>query len=51
MGSIDRRIEKLEKQLPVNGHTPAAEREQLVREFMRRVLNAMPRIRRAPIDP
>ena len=51
MGSIDRRIKELEKQLTADEHAPAAGREQLVREFMRLVLNAMARIRRAPIDP
>lgn len=55
MGSLGRRIEALEASLACSEAEPAGgvspERELLAREFMRRSLEALASIRRAPIDP
>jgi hypothetical protein len=50
MGSIERRLKALETRLQPEAPAGSEERERIISEFMRRALDAMARIKRAPID-
>jgi|SRR5215203_2745074 len=51
MGSIVKRIENLERLVRPSEEADDADRRRLVREFLRRALDALAHVRRSPIDP
>jgi hypothetical protein len=51
VGSVERRIEDLERLVRPSEEAADAPRRQLVREFLRRALDALAHVKRSPIDP
>jgi hypothetical protein len=51
MGSIDKRLENLERLVRPSGEAGGTDRRQLVREFLGQALDALAHVRRSSIDP